>query len=308
MFNKILVPLDGSALAAAALLPASALAKHDQAELVLVGAATTPHVAEIDAYLATMVNCLSADDLTVRAIVPRESPEGASDEATTFAQADLIVMTTHGHTGLDAQVHPNVTWRLLAQTIAPVLVTRFAEEERQAPSVHQLPFMVDSTAPILVPLDGTRSAERVLPLVRDIALAFGNPVVLVQAGDPLLLAEGPCGMELAPGGAASYWQAEAQAYLDEKEAELTKAGVHVTSLAVLGLPAAVIQATAQEYEAGMIIMASHGRGWLGRLVLGSVTTEVLSQSETPVLVVRQCAPEPVKEGQIEQVLAAAGTW
>ena len=55
MFKKIIVPLDGSALAAAALLPASALAKRSNAELVLVGATSTPHVAEIGAYLATMV-------------------------------------------------------------------------------------------------------------------------------------------------------------------------------------------------------------------------------------------------------------
>jgi nucleotide-binding universal stress UspA family protein len=306
MFKKILVPLDGSALAAAALLPASALAKHDQAELVLVGATSTPHVAEIDAYLATMVNCLSADTLVVRAMVPRESPEVESSEATTFAQADLIVMATHGHTGLDALAHPSVTWRVLAQTSAPVLVTRFAEDEQQAPPVHQLPFLVDAAAPILVPLDGTRSAERVLPLVRDIALAFGNPVVLVQAEDPLLLAEGMAGMELAPGGAASYWQAEAETYLREKETELAEAGLRVSSIVTLGLPAEVIQATAREYHAGLIIMASHGRGWLGRLVLGGVTTQVLSQSETPVLVVRQCAPEPVEKVQPAQMLVGAG--
>jgi nucleotide-binding universal stress UspA family protein len=166
--------------------------------------------------------------------------------------------------------------------------------------------MVDSTAPILVPLDGTRSAERVLPLVRDIATAFGNPVVLLQAGDPLLLAEGPCGMELAPGGAASYWRAESEAYLREKEAELTEFGLPVTSINTLGLPAAVILATAQEYRAGLIILASHGRGWLGRLVLGGVTTRVLNQSETPVLVVRQCAPELVENVQTERKLVGAG--
>src|SRR6185437_324858 len=124
------------------------------AELILVGAASTPHAAEIDAYLATMVRCLSADGLLARAILPQESPEVESSEAAMIAQADLIVMATHGHTGLDALTHPSIAWRVLAQTSAPVLVTRFTEEEQAAPPVHQLRFMTDATAPILVPLDG----------------------------------------------------------------------------------------------------------------------------------------------------------
>ena len=307
MFKKILVPLDGSALAAAALLPASALAKRSNAELVLVGATSTPHVAEIGAYLATMVNCLSAEGLTAHAMIPLESPEEKIREEVEFACADLIVMTTHGHTGLDALAHPSVTWKVLAQTSAPILVTRFADEEQQEPPVHQLPFMTDSTVPILVPLDGTLPAERVLPLVREIATEFGNPVVLVRAGDPLLLAEGAGAQDLAHGGSAGYWMEEAEAYLHEKEMELMKAGLRVTSIVELGMPAAVIQATAQEYHAGLIIMASHGRGWLERLILGSVTRTVLSQAETPVLLVRRFVAAPVEKVEAERVLVGAGT-
>lgn len=290
MFKKILVPLDGSALAAAALLPATALAKQDHAELILVGATSTPHVAEIGAYLAEMVTCLSADGLTVRAMLPLGAPEDAITEEAELAHADLIVMTTHGRTGLDALAHPSVTWQVLAQTNAPVLVTRFTEEERQEPPVHQLPFMTDSKAPILVPLDGTLPAERVLPLVIEIGKEFGNPIVLVRAGDPLLWAAGEGALDLAPGGAVGCWMVEADTYLREKAEELTRAGLEVTRVTALGVPADVILDMAQEYHAGLIIMASHGRGWLGRLVLGSVTRSVLSQSETPVLLVRQFVP------------------
>jgi nucleotide-binding universal stress UspA family protein len=306
MFKKILVPLDGSALAAAALLPASALAKRANGELVLVGATSTPHVAEIGAYLATMVNCLSAEGLTAHAVIPQGSPDEEITKEVEFACADLIVMTTHGHTGLDALLHPSLTWRVLARTSAPILVTRFAEDEQQEPPVHQLPFMTDPTAPILVPLDGTTSAERVLPLVHNIAIEYGNPIVLVRAEDPLLLAEGAGAQDLAHGSMAGYWIEEAEAYLHQKETELMRAGLRVTSIVELGSPAEVIQATAQAYHSGLIIMASHGRGWLGRLILGNVTRTVLSEAETPLLLVRRFEAVPVEKVETERVLVGAG--
>jgi nucleotide-binding universal stress UspA family protein len=308
MFKKILVPLDGSALAAAALLPASALARRDDAELILVGAASTSHVAEIDAYLATMVNCLNADGLTAQAMMPLGSPENAVNEEAALACADLIVIATQGRDGMDALHHPNVTWRVLARTSAPVLIIRYADEDQEMPAVHQLAFMTDPTAPILVPLDGTLSAERVLPLVREIGQMFGNPVVLVRAGDPLLLAEGTGALDLAPGGAVGCWMDEADAYLCQKQAELTRDRLKVTHVIELGMPAAVIQAAALDYHAGLIIMASHGQGWLGRLVLGNVTRSVVSQSDIPILLVRRFVPVSAEEARVEQVLTSASVW
>lgn len=302
MFNKILVPLDGSALAAAALLPASAWARRDNAELILVGAASTSHVAEIGAYLATMVNCLSAEGLTVRAMIPLGIPENEINEEAELGHADLIVMTTHGRTGLDAMLHPSVTWRVLAQTSAPILVSRFADEEQAEPPVHQLRFMTDATAPIMAPLDGSPEAERALPLARQIAEEFGNPIVLVYVGEPLLLAESAGAQDLMPGGSVGWWMEQAERYLWAKQEELLRDGLRVRAITTVGAPARVILALAQEYQAGLIIMASRGRGWLGRLVLGSVTRSVVSQSDIHVLLVRRFVSKPAEEARAEQTL------
>lgn len=305
MFKKILVPLDGSELAAAALLPGSALARRDDAELLLVGASSTPPGTEIGAYLATMVRCLSAEGLAVRAMLPPGSPENDSNEDDELAHADLIVMTTRGRTGLDAQLHPSLTWRVLAQTIAPILVSRYAGEEQAAHPVHQLRFMTDANAPILVALDGSPQSERMLPLAQEIADEFGNPLVLVRVGDPLLLAEGAGTQDLMPGGSVGWWMEEAEAYLREKQGEMPRAGLRVKTVVALGMPAAVIQATAQEYQAGLIVLASRGRGWLGRLVMGRVARSVLNQSDIPVLLVRRLTP--VEDVKTEQMLIAAGS-
>ncbi len=308
MFKKILVPLDGSALASAALLPASTLARRDNAELLLVGVTSTSTVAEIGAYLATMVSCLSEEGLTVRAMLPPGSPENEISEEAELARADLIVMTTHGRTGLDALLHPSVTWRVLAQTNAPLLVSRYADEEQAAPSVHQLRFLTDATAPILVPLDGSPQAEQVLLPAQEMAEEFGNPLVLLRVGEPLLLAESLGAQDLMPGGSVGYWMEEAEAYLRQKRKELARAGLRVKTIAAPGTPAEVIQAAAREYQAGLIVIASRGRGWLGRLVMGSVARNVLSQSQTPILLVRRFEPVPAEGVKTEQVLVEAGAW
>jgi nucleotide-binding universal stress UspA family protein len=306
MFKKILVPLDGSALAAAALLPGSALARRDEAELLLVGASSTPPGTEIGAYLAEMVRCLSAEGLAVRAVLPPGSPENDSNEEIELARADLIVMTTHGRDGMDALVHPSLTWRVLAQTSAPILVIRYADEEQAAHPVQQLRFMTDAAAPILVPLDGSPQAEQVLSLTREIAREFGNPLVLARVGEPLLRAESAGAQDLMPGGSVGWWLEEAETYLQEKQEALNRAGLRVRTVAALGIPAEVIQAMAEEFQAGLIIMASRGRGWLGRLVLGSATRSVLSQSDIPVLLVRRFAALSGAGVRTERVLVEAG--
>jgi nucleotide-binding universal stress UspA family protein len=95
--------------------------------------------------------------------------------------------------------------------------------------------------------------------------------------------------------------------LREKQEELTRAGLRVKSIIRFGMPARVILALAQEYQAGLIILASRGHGWLGRLVLGSVTRTVVSESAIPVFVVRRFASVPAEETRTEPALALSGT-
>jgi nucleotide-binding universal stress UspA family protein len=84
---------------------------------------------------------------------------------------------------------------------------------------------------------------------------------------------------------------EAEAYLQEKQEALSQEGLLVKCVAGLDPADELIQATARQEQASLVVMASHGRGWLGHLVLGSVTKRILSHVETPVLLVRQMKEE-----------------
>jgi nucleotide-binding universal stress UspA family protein len=65
--------------------------------------------------------------------------------------------------------------------------------------------------------------------------------------------------------------------------------VRVTAQDATGMPAGVIGQVARDIEADIVVIATHGRSGLARLVLGSVATSVLQQAETPVLLVRPVA-------------------
>lgn len=85
-------------------------------------------------------------------------------------------------------------------------------------------------------------------------------------------------------------QAEANAELDRTAAALP-AGIEVERRVEVGDVAAAIVDVAAETGADVVVLGSHGRGFLGRVLLGSVSEHVVRHAPCPVLVVRP-APEP----------------
>lgn len=154
---------------------------------------------------------------------------------------------------------------------------------------------------ILVPLDGSELAESALPVALELMQKFGSRLLLVRTLEPQShrLSQAPALFE-SPAEAASNVQlleqimaserAGAKAYLDATVQKL--ASPQVEALIVEGHPPDVIVSLAQERGASLIIMSSHGRGGLGRLVFGSVADVVLRHSKTPVLLMRSAPGKP----------------
>lgn len=163
---------------------------------------------------------------------------------------------------------------------------------------------------ILVPLDGSHRAEQAIPLVARIARASGSPVVLMQAVWIPPVAAGASDAALLPPPMAPRDQAEITAYLGLTAATPLKdlsTGVEVTD----GEPAQAILATAQARQADLIVMASHGRSGLARVLLGSVASRVARASTIPVLIARagerdeeSLAQESLPERRSVQILVA----
>lgn len=307
MLNTILVPLDGSPLSEIALEPAMVLARRCEADLLLVhtlfpealpeGSPRLAATHDAQRYLKSIADYLRSEDLVAHTVVlPMEAAEGIIDEAA-FSQVDLIVMATHGRKGIDALFHPSVTWQVLRQTSTPILTCKCTSDDDPAALTLHLPrFMTDPTAPILVTLDGSLQAEEALPIAEELGRTFGNPLLLVRAGEQPYIAGGVIGYETIMGQAFEWSLEEASSYLQRKAAELESRGLKVEIETAVGGAAPFIQQVAEERKAGLVVIASHGHGWLGRLVLGSVARRILQEVDTPVLLVRR-QPIPTSEEQ-----------
>ena len=135
-------------------------------------------------------------------------------------------------------------------------------------------------APILVPLDGSLLAEQAIPFAEAFAVASRSPLLLLCAS----YVAGLPGMDIAEEQVREL--ADAERYLRGVAARLSKRGLIVGTCVPYGLAGASIVQEATIRGARMIVMATHARGGLGRLLHGSVAEEVVRDSSVPVLLLR----------------------
>jgi nucleotide-binding universal stress UspA family protein len=133
---------------------------------------------------------------------------------------------------------------------------------------------------ILVPLDGSRLAEAALPEAIELGRA-GATLMLLRAAEATQL------LWTDPADAQAAVVRGAEDYLDAVAERARKAGVaHVETSVWYGGPAEAIVDAAQFCSVDLIVMTTHGRSGLGRLVLGSVAETVVRGTTTPILLLR----------------------
>jgi len=145
---------------------------------------------------------------------------------------------------------------------------------------------------IMVPLDGSKLAECVLPHVEDIAKGCGNgEVTLVSVTERMKVYRSvpdpnmPLGQRLLTEATGRKGK-QAERYLLRIAKQLQKKGVNVRTEVLLGDPAEEISRHSERGDCDLIIMASHGRSGLSRWTYGSVAEKVFRASRTPVLMVQ----------------------
>lgn len=138
---------------------------------------------------------------------------------------------------------------------------------------------------VLVPLDGSRLAEGILPFILQIASPLDLEVVLIYVVRSIASQAIEGTRHFTIDDVAARLR-EAREYLAPVAANLRAGGVRGTADVRHGEPVAEIVAAARETEAGLIAMTTHGRSGFGRLLFGSVAEAVLRQAELPVLMMR----------------------
>jgi len=158
---------------------------------------------------------------------------------------------------------------------------------------------------IVVPLDGSKLAEAVLPHVEHTATTCGGEIVLTTVTERISGRSRSVSIASSGGSfpvlqpvvkmpvAVGKMQRQGQRYLDRIARRLRKKGIsNVRTAVLLGNPAEEISTFAEEEKADLIIMASHGRSGPSRWAFGSVSDRVLRASHCPVLLVRATTSDP----------------
>jgi nucleotide-binding universal stress UspA family protein len=301
MYSKVIVPLDGSKTAENALPLARCFARSLQVPVQLLGVVdiaemvrhvTADHTSLVhtmvdDAtrrfgeYLANVVKNFPAGQ--VHCTVQRGDAAAAIIEAAATDNQALIVMATHGRSGLDRWLLGSVAEKVIRGASNPTLVVRAKKEG--SPSWDQA-----TLKRLIVPLDGSELSERILPYVDALAKyldlevtllgVYGGPLAAVGTGDGFY---NTGQMDAFIAGL----RAETVTYLAIKTEELKWKGLNKLSFeAKEGLASDEIIAMARETPGTLIAMCTHGRSGVQRWMLGSVTETVVRHSDDPVLIVR----------------------
>jgi nucleotide-binding universal stress UspA family protein len=198
----------------------------------------------------------------------------AQDEA-------VIVMASHGRGGLQQLVLGSVALSVVHDVHCPVIVVHM-QGERTDPSL--------KLETVLLPTDGTAFSERVIDDALEI---LGEPKPALRLVQVL---EHPAwtAHSTNAGLISEYLEASrgsAQQYLDQIATKLRARGFSTDAELRSGAAADGILASATEHDADLIAMATHGRGGIGRLLLGSVAQRVLHRTGVPLLLIH---PAPQK--------------
>lgn len=145
---------------------------------------------------------------------------------------------------------------------------------------------------ILVPLDGSKRAEAILPHVEELARRYEARVVFVRVIEPIPYVMGPEGTPMVlREQELEQRERDAKSYVDGKAGEFREMGVEVKAEILHGPVVRSITDAAERENANLIAIASHGRSGLSQCFYGSVAAGVLNRVDRPLLVVRSLGEE-----------------
>ncbi len=285
--EKILLSTDGSEYSEGAVREAIRLAKQCSSRLTAVSVIeTNPEFATIAPQITEKMEQSAREQLS--AVQARARKEGVDcnivvrggedsykdivDEAVKN-KSDMIVMGRRGRTGLKRLMMGSVTARVIGHAPCNVLVV---------PKDAQLNFKN-----IVVATDGSKYSASAASSAIGLAKRNGADLTVISVVPAELLT--PMDLDL------TMTQRENIAEQEMKEAEKSakavkdaaqKEGISVKAFVLSGKPSDAIIQTAREKRAGLIVVGSHGRTGVERLLMGSVAERVIVLSECPVLVVK----------------------
>jgi nucleotide-binding universal stress UspA family protein len=307
MFDPILVPLDGSLIAECVLPHTGAMARAFDAKIVLLRMMDKSQAIEkgqlfdlvnwqinktrANLYLEKTKTRLNASGLQVETTVL----EGlVADSITDYAQnkgVKLIILSSHGRSGLSQWGISSITQKIIFSAPTSVLIIR--AHQPAASELEELRY-----TQIMVPLDGSRRAENVLPMVTVLARYHRSQIHIVHVvKTPEMARQMPLAQEdvdLSDRIVARNRE-EAIRYLDQVRAHSPLEGIDVqTHLLTSNNAAAALHELTEQAHIDLVALSAHGYSGNNQWPYGSMVNNFILYSKVPLLVIQDL---PAKEEQ-----------
>jgi nucleotide-binding universal stress UspA family protein len=298
MYERILVPLDGSALAEVALPYAEELSGRLGSEVTLI------FVSELvdDSYQRMrqlyLKNMVEVTKKAAETYLPKSGKKktiqvnsvtfdgNPAEQIVEYAKKEdigLIIMSTHGQSGITRGALGSIANKVVRATTGPVALIR-------AKGYHPDMRRKEILSKLLLSLDGSKVSEASIPYAVELASRLGAQVVLLRVLGMSYGAFSSTGEAFVAYYSEEQMEADkalAKDYLENIAGQLKQKGMAVETHVKFGDAAEEIISVASEIHADLVVMSTHGRSGIGRWVFGSVAEKVLYEGYTPLMLVRE---------------------
>jgi len=298
MFDKLLVATDGSELAEAALPYAEELAGRLGSEVALLNVCESEELQAsnmLQLYMSRLAEAveqgireyrglaggLESEETKVESVIVAGNPAKEIIDYAETKHVSLIIMATHGRSGIRRCTMGSVATKVLRGSSVPLALIK-AGEPRSAMCKRRL------LAKVLLPLDGSKASETAVAYVEELAVMLKMEVTLLQVVEPKSI---PIGAE--PWYYSDYRQESLAAmgqsahdYLSGIEQRLNAKGIAASSRTESGAASERILEVAEQISADVIAMSTHGRSGIARWAIGSVADRLAHAGNIPLILVR----------------------
>jgi nucleotide-binding universal stress UspA family protein len=304
MFNHILIPLDGSSLAECVLPHAVGIARAFAAQVTVLRVVEQPPVtgplrsvdplswnivkSEAEAYLNGVALRLQEVDLQVEIVLLEGHVSESVIQFARDSNVDLIVLSSHGRSGLSGWNVSSVVQKILVRSYLPTMIVRAYQ-----PTTSELTGL--RYRRVLVPLDCSQRAECVLPVVTSLA-DFHDPQLLfvhivrkpeIPQRTPPTVED----IELAD-QITQRNREEAAKYLSQIQPQMISPAFNVrTCMAVSENVAATLHEMAETENVDLVVLSAHGQSCVPKWPFGGATINFIAYGTKPLLIVQDVPPE-----------------
>jgi nucleotide-binding universal stress UspA family protein len=296
MFKHILVPLDGSKLAEAAIPVAASLAQtlHAPVTLLHIIEQDAPqevhrdrHITQANEASAYLQEVAKRDfpakvkvDAHVHTAAVKDVAGSIVEHATREFRLDLIVMCTHGKSGVRELLYGSIAQQVVAQGVTPLLLIKPEAGAAQAFELEQ----------ILVPLDTGPTHDDSLPVTQELAVAFKSSVHLLTVIPTFgtIAGERAAAGTLLPATTSALLDINAENAAEdllEHLDELEQAGIQVTAEVARGDPATEIVNISEKSHADLIVLTTHRKAGAAAFWARSIAPNVARRARVPILLI-----------------------